>query len=170
MYYLIKNINEVDDKELKNMKLTKEQIKRAKTKETLVSYYILEILLKNYGLHLKDIYYENNKPLNDKIYVSVSHKNGYVICATDYNPIGIDIEKITCFNDSIIDNFFSINEKNYILNKCDKNRNFFKIYTIKEAISKISGIGIKQFKNYKIKFFEHDGYIISIVINYKKEI
>lgn len=124
----------------------------------------------------------NGKPYIEScpIHFNISHSEDTVLCAFSQEEIGADIEKIKPFSISILKRFFSQEEQKYTLGK-DLNgytpndcntpevlEKFYRIYTLKEAICKKSGIGIKGLKNADaLPFidcsFKENNFIISIV-------
>ncbi len=125
---------------------------------------------------------KNGKPFieNCKIKFNISHCENILACAFSENEIGVDVEKIKPISPSVLKSFFSEKEQEYVLrnipikddfHKCNNEElleRFYRIYTIKEAICKKSGIGIKGLKNadalpYLEKSFIENGFVISII-------
>lgn len=113
-------------------------------------------------------YFENNP-----FFFSISHSNNLVVCAISDYEIGIDVEMINSFNPKLINRICSPDEKQYI---SDSTENFYKVWTAKEAYSKLIGLGISMgLKNIKVDVQNSlvegkkltiksiDNYIISIV-------
>ncbi len=125
---------------------------------------------------------ENKKPYikNFDIHFSLSHSNSLAICAVSDKEIGIDAEKKSFFNPSIIERFFTQNEKDEFSKYSDTEKSdaFFRMWTIKEAYAKMTGSGLASFKDFSvsllpvvhikeapkcfIKEFDKDGYAISL--------
>ncbi len=125
---------------------------------------------------------ENKKPYikNFDIHFSLSHSDSLAICAVSDTEIGIDAEKKSFFNPSIIERFFAENEKEEFSKYSDieKSDAFFRMWTIKEAYAKMTGKGLASFKDFSvsllpvvhikeapecfIKEFDKDGYAISL--------
>ncbi|MFV0504316.1 MAG: 4'-phosphopantetheinyl transferase family protein [Lachnospirales bacterium] len=85
----------------------------------------------------------NNKPYikDSNIKYNISHSDNVWICAIDIVDIGIDIEKIREKNYlKISKRYFTLDETKYIEEK--GNRSFLKIWTIKEAYTKLLGENI----------------------------
>ncbi len=195
MEYLIYNINALTNEE--NQKcfslMTEEKqnkvsqykdIERRKCSvagEMLVKTYIGNIL-SVVPEALKILTDENGKPyIKDcDIHFNISHCEDTLACAFSDSPIGIDIEKIRPISLSIAKRFFSPKEQEYIWgyipNEVDFKycenleilERFYRIYTIKEAICKKSGIGIKGLKEanalpYLEQSFIENGFMISII-------
>lgn len=114
---------------------------------------LISKLLKEKGLSVNDLTYKNGKPIVDGYYISVSHKDNYVVACINNKEIGVDIEKIKNFNKNILKYFFNNDEIKYIKNS---NRKFFKLYTIKESILKIENKNLLQLKKINsLKCQEH---------------
>ena len=126
--------------------------------------------------------HENGKPYiqNFEIHFNVSHCENIIVYTFSNEEVGIDIEKIRPISLSVLKRFFSLKEQEYVLGhtpneedyqKCDTAEileRFYKIYTLKEAICKKSGIGIKGLKNanalpFLDQSFKEKDYIISII-------
>ncbi len=131
---------------------------------------------------LKILTNNNGKPYieNCPIHFNISHCENTLVYAFSEEEIGIDIEKIRPISLSVAKRFFSLDEQKFVfgqpLNEYNsENSNtpeilerFYRIYTLKEAICKKSGIGIKglreanalPFLDYS---FKENDFIISIV-------
>ena len=59
---------------------------------------------------------KNGKPYfkGNDIYFNISNKDNITVAVTSFNPVGIDIEKLT-FKLSVVKHFFSKNEHSFIL-------------------------------------------------------
>lgn len=71
---------------------------------------------------------------------NVSHSADIVVCAVSDKPIGVDVEKIRDIDLGIANRFFTKNEIRYVGNSI---RNFFEIWTKKEAAVKRDGAGLR---------------------------
>lgn len=86
----------------------------------------------------------NGKPVSDKCYFNISHSGKIVALAIDTVNVGLDIEQIRHIDRKFIEYVTSEDELDYI--KDDKN--FFEVWTNKEALLKAYGTGInKQMKS-----------------------
>ncbi len=97
-------------------------------------------------------YNEKNKPLADNCYVSISHSESMVVVCKSDNPIGIDIEKIDYDRDlkKIAERFYHGKELETFYESPTADI-FFKIWTMKEAYSKIDGEGVGEiFKGFDV--------------------
>ncbi|WP_250414124.1 4'-phosphopantetheinyl transferase family protein, partial [Staphylococcus aureus] len=114
--------------------------------DLLIRYIIVnKFQLKNNDL----IFYKNTfgKPFLQNIpnfHYNISHSGNWIVCAIHSQQIGIDIEKIKHFDYGIILPSFSDYEKSYFTNisKCDADRMFFYIWTLKESYVKALGQGL----------------------------
>ncbi len=117
-------------------------------------------------------YNEKKKPLADNCFVSISHSGDMVaVCTSDKN-IGIDIEKIDYGRntDKIAKRFYHGQELTEFENEPTAEC-FFKIWTMKEAYSKITGEGVGEvakgfdvfaLKNYTFTTEYIQDYILSV--------
>ena len=125
---------------------------------------------------------KNGKPYieNCPIHFNISHCENTLVYAFSDEEIGIDIEKIRAISLSVAKRFFSEEEQKYIFGFIPTKEDiksfddiityekFYRIYTLKEAICKKSGIGIKGLKTAEaLPFIDHsfkeNKFIISIV-------
>ncbi|WP_158077293.1 4'-phosphopantetheinyl transferase family protein [Caenibacillus caldisaponilyticus] len=121
------------------------------------------------------------------IYFNLSHSNGIVTCAISSNlHIGIDVENIKQDYLDIMEQIYLPKEIEFVnngMNKNDKLRRFYLIWTLKESLTKALGLGLslslKSFKvpldfnggkymNFVFKTFIVNDYIISVAVLYKK--
>ncbi len=125
---------------------------------------------------------ENGKPFmkDCEIHFNISHCENILAYAFSDEEIGIDIERIRPIPLNILKRFFSEEEQEYVLGhtptqedfqKCENKEileRFYRIFTLKEAICKKSGIGIKGIRDaYTLPFLDHsfkeNDFIISII-------
>ena len=97
-------------------------------------------------------YDENNKPLADNCFVSISHSKDIIaVCKSD-KPVGIDVEFMSTDRDysKIANRFYKGKELEYY-NSSPTSETFYEIWTKKEAFSKISGQGtIEIFEGFDV--------------------
>lgn len=125
---------------------------------------------------------KNGKPYieNCKIHFNISHCENMLVLAFSDEEIGIDVERIRPISLNILKRFYSEKEQEYVLGhrptKDDFQKSeseeilerFYRVFTLKEAICKKSGIGIKGLKDadalphLDCSFKEKD-FIISII-------
>ncbi|MDO4745548.1 MAG: 4'-phosphopantetheinyl transferase superfamily protein [Bacillota bacterium] len=102
--------------------------------------------LKEYGIENPEVQRtDKGKPYSTTgdVHLSVSHTKELFLCIIDEAPVGIDVEVRRATNfDKISHRYFTAEEKAYI----DENgeAGFFKIWTRKEAYSKLTGRGLEE--------------------------
>ncbi len=80
---------------------------------------------------------------------SISHSGTYVVLATADKPIGVDVQEMEMRSDpdNIADRFFSKEENEYLKKIADtdeRNREFFRLWSAKEAFIKMTGTGLRR--------------------------
>ncbi len=88
---------------------------------------------------------EHGKPFiaeYPEIKFNISHCKGLVVCGFSDNDIGVDAELIRDFSPRVMERIFSAEEKEFVMSSEDKNRDFFRIWTLKEAYGKYLGTGL----------------------------
>lgn len=107
--------------------------------EQNINYSSITFNKNNYGKpYIKDI----------NLFFNISHSKDYVCCAISNNEIGIDIEKLRPTNDSIINQFATNKEKEYINEKQKYyTKRSFEIFTLKESYLKCLGVNLNNIKN-----------------------
>ena len=142
----------------------------------LKSWMMLAESLQNKGFGLEDwCYNEYGKPFwPNGPYFSISHYKHGIAVAIDEHPIGIDIEAIRHADDDLLARTMNKFEQSKIKNqksKIESDREFTRLWTLKEAIVKAQGVGIQSFEQLQtvidnresnIETFEKEKYIYSI--------
>lgn len=119
-------------------------------------------------------------PLNKSLNISISHCNDYAVAVVSPFEVGIDLEEIMLRPDSFIKTWLSLKEQETLA--ALSNKEFFtnKCWTMKEAYSKLLGVGGRiSFKNfcsitkpreigYSTNSYEFDSYVLSLVWNNKR--
>ena len=123
-------------------------------------------------LWLPDLSYdENGKPYFKEFpdtHFNISHCKYGVVCGISDKPIGVDIQDIRPFNLRVAKRVCNTSELEFLINTENKEYEFIKLWTKKEAALKKSGIGISgNIKNaitseISIKTYCYDNYIISV--------
>ena len=138
---------------------------------------IMSSILKNKYIKGNIYYNEHGKPLSDAIFFNVSHSDDFVLLARSEAEIGIDIEHIAKDVDSDLINHVCSQEEVDYINQNDKNKAFYTLWTKKEAILKLEGIGLtNKLKDilvnnkYYLKSKYISDYVYSIALNCKEEI
>lgn len=93
-------------------------------------------------------YEPNGKPVARNCYVSISHSGDLVaVCRNDNVPVGIDVEKMTERDFNKIAKRFFFGKEADEFNANPTAETFYKIWTCKEAYSKIDGKGTLEIFN-----------------------
>ena len=195
MKYFIYNVENLTDEEYKKWfslmeKEKQERVKRYKDATRRKCSVAGEKLVKEYIGKALDIAPENLRILADKngkpyipdspVRFNISHCENMLVYAFSDEEIGIDIERIRPISLSVAKRFFSEDEQKYIFGFIPTKEDiktfddiityekFYRIFTLKEAICKKSGVGIKGLKEadalaYFNNSFSKDDFIISII-------
>ena len=142
-------------------------------KRSLAAEILLKQLLKEeYGINNPVVcHYDNGKPYVEceKICVSIAHSENMVVCAADFEDIGIDVEKIRPINKKLVSRVCQKGEEKYVLEDNDDFLyRFFEVWTAKEAYFKKLGTGITNLKSVNIlslprQIFQINGYLVQII-------
>lgn len=81
---------------------------------------------------------------DESIHFNISHSGEMVLCSIFVKPIGVDVERVKENNLNIVEKYFTQIEKDYIYNRCVKDRleAFYEIWTLKESYVKAIGKGL----------------------------
>lgn len=132
----------------------REQVSRFKhegaRKQCAAAYLLLKRALKEeYGIDESPLfeYDEGGKPtLKDHpdIHFNISHCGKAVACVVADRPVGIDVEETNRYKDSIAR--YAMNDKEYdeINNSANPDETFTKLWTMKEALLKYTGEGLRR--------------------------
>ena len=144
----------------------------------VLAYQLLkEGLQKEYGLTGNPIfeYNEHGKPSivgHPEIYFNLSHCKEAVACAISDKPVGVDVESHREFSESLINYTMNDEEKAEIRKSHNVAAAFIRLWTMKEATSKLIGIGITHdvkslidTKKYKYTTVERQRYTYTICEN-----
>ncbi len=115
-------------------------------KRCVLAFRLLEYALQNeYGITSvpEFVYNEYGKPyLPDlPIYFNLSHCKYAVACVVSDYEVGIDVESITPYNDSVARRICNDEEYQRLTNSGNKDIEFTRLWTEKEAIAKFCGQG-----------------------------
>lgn len=119
-------------------------------------------------------YTEYGKPylLNySDVHFNISHSGEYVVCCVSDKPVGVDIQKISEYNSDVAKRVCTEKELVQIENSLDKASEFTKLWTQKEAVLKMHGIGIASgdvktcLDNHNVKSERIEDYWISVCTN-----
>jgi len=118
---------------------------------TCVAAYLLlcEGLQQEYGISEKPVfeYGEHGKPFivgYPDIHFNLSHCREAAICIISDKPVGIDIESIRPFKQTLVDYTMNDDEVYQIEQAERHDLEFIKLWTQKEAVLKLSGDGISR--------------------------
>jgi 4'-phosphopantetheinyl transferase len=93
---------------------------------------------------------ENEKPYFPEmpdLFFNLSHAGNYAACIVSDKPCGIDIEGNRKIMTSVAKRFFTQKEYGWVNEASDtgeQSERFFKLWTLKEAYSKMTGLGIAK--------------------------
>ena len=103
-------------------------------------------LKKLYGITEIELgYEEHGKPFlinYPDVHFNISHCKGLAVCGFSGKNIGVDAELIREFRPNVMKRVFSSYEQEEILSSQKQNEDFFRIWTLKEALGKYFGTGI----------------------------
>lgn len=129
-------------------------------KKGLKDIYNIDIDIEELERNIKKS--RQGKPYLDKynfIKFNISHTKSLVLCAFSDADIGIDVEKISDFRESIIKKVLSSREEDilesYVDDKLNYNRVFYKFWTLKESYLKYRGSGLVK-DLFNIEFYNDD--------------
>ena len=132
----------------------KEKIMRCKQentrKQSLGAGLLLRHILECHGLSEREIHFGlHGKPEIKGICFNLSHSSNMVVCAVSDKPVGCDVEKVREAPYKVADRFLNKNEKNYLeqYSGDEKNREFYRLWTMKESYVKMTGEGLSVAPN-----------------------
>lgn len=146
------------------------KLKKKRDKENCVaSYLLLKKALQNFGIENFEIVIgENGKPFlkdNGNIFFNISHTASGVAVVSDEKPVGIDIQDILEAKNAVIERCFSEREKEIIFSSPSPEKDFTRLWTLKESAVKCSAETVASLKNYcfeeREKVFEKYGKIFT---------
>ena len=117
-------------------------------KTCAMAYLLLcEGLRKEYGITQRPVfgYGEHGKPFiigHPDIHFNVSHCREGVICVVSDRPVGVDIESIREYRESLVRYTMNDREVQQIERAEHPDVEFIRLWTMKEAVLKLSGKGI----------------------------
>jgi len=92
------------------------------------------------------------KPESDGVFFNLSHSGNFSACAVSDEPIGLDIQKQVCYNDSLVKRFFTKQEYMFLRDSKDKDHDFTSLWCLKESYLKAIGTGLtKPLNSFSIK-------------------
>ena len=116
-------------------------------KRSVLAFVLLQHALREeYGITEvpEFVYNEFGKPSfsNLPIHFSLSHCNDAVACAVSNHNIGIDVDTIVPYNPDVARRVCTAEELQMLEQNENKDVEFIKLWTVKEAISKYEGMGL----------------------------
>ena len=116
-------------------------------KRSVLAFVLLQRALREeYGITEipEFVYNEFGKPSlpNLPIHFSLSHCKDAVTCAVSDHNIGIDVESIVPYNPDVARRVCTADELKMLEQSSNKDVEFIKLWTVKEAISKYEGMGL----------------------------
>jgi len=117
-------------------------------KTSALAYMLLcEGLRKEYGISEKPLfkYGKHGKPSivgHDDIHFNISHCCNAVVCAINSHPIGVDVESLSSFDISLVSYTMNTHEQERIICSPRPDIEFIRLWTMKEAVLKLSGKGL----------------------------
>ena len=152
----------------------REQVLRFKyelgRKTCAMAYMLLRRALREkYGIEEAPVfeYGEHGKPSiigHPDIHFNFSHCREAVACAISEQPIGVDVESVREYKDSLVRYTMNDQEVQQILQAERPDMEFTRLWTMKEAKLKLSGHGISDDMKHVLDGSEH----FQTVINEKK--
>jgi 4'-phosphopantetheinyl transferase len=116
----------------------------------VLAYQLLKRGLKEvYGIVENPVftYNEHGKPSivgHPEIFFNLSHCKEAVICAISNQPIGVDVESVRSFNESLVRYTMNDDEIREIESAENRAVAFIRLWTMKEAALKLAGTGISN--------------------------
>ena len=139
-------------------------------RKTCAAAYLLlcEGLQKEYGITEKPLfsYGPHGKPaLRDypDIHFNLSHCRDAVVCVISNRPVGIDVESVSHYKESVARYTMSQQEMHQILHADRPDVMFTRLWTMKEAVLKLSGEGLRD--NLKEVLADADNLNIQTVVS-----
>lgn len=184
MYLVRDDIAELDEQQTNKLILALPDWRReaalkykhlAGRRESATAYLLLlEALKQQYGVNQPPHYVigTHGKPSlleYPHIHFNTSHCHTAVICAVCDTPIGVDIERRRCIKDSLINHTMNEEEKERIKKSNDREMEFLRLWTAKEAVVKLSGEGIRDNIRDILTLAMSDGITIRTYVNTHKD-
>ena len=82
------------------------------------------------------------------MFFNISHTHGGVVAVADKSPVGIDIQDILPVRNGVLERCFSEKEIQIVRNSNSPQKEFARLWTLKESAVKFSGETIASLKNY----------------------
>ena len=108
---------------------------------------LLQKVLALYHMQDSQVYTgEHGKPMIEGLEFSLSHSGNLVVCAVSNKPVGCDVERLREAPRGVAKRCFSEGEQAYLsqFSEVEYDREFFKLWTMKESYVKMTGEGMAQ--------------------------
>lgn len=115
---------------------------------SVAAYQLLQRLLRqHYGISEPPVFTFNThgKPaLRDHpdIFFNLSHCREAAACVVGNAPVGIDVESVRDFDDALLAQTMSDDERRHILSSPNPRQTFTRLWTMKESLLKLTGEGL----------------------------
>lgn len=119
-------------------------------RECVLAYLLLKRALKEvYGIegNPEMVEQEGGKPMlknHPEIHFNLSHCKSAVACVVGDEPVGVDIERVRKYDESLARYTMNEQELQEIEASTDKSHAFIRLWTRKEAVLKLTGEGIRS--------------------------
>ena len=143
----------------------------------VLAYQLLkEVLQKEYGISENPVfeYNEHGKPLiigHPEIFFNLSHCKEAAICVVSDQPVGVDVESIREYKDSLAEYTMNEDELHQIKNSTHPAATFIRLWTMKEATTKLIGTGISNdmktvidYQRFHFETVECERYIYTVCV------
>ena len=114
---------------------------------------------------------ENGKPYAEEGCFSISHSGDLVVCALSECAVGVDVEQIRAVPEKVAQRYFSEGERHLLQRSRGRKNVFWRIWTGKEALCKLSGEGLAGIgtcdsalppEGVRLTTDFNDGYVITV--------
>ncbi|MDE6313171.1 MAG: 4'-phosphopantetheinyl transferase superfamily protein [Lachnospiraceae bacterium] len=97
---------------------------------------------------------QQGEEYSSEIQFNLSHSGSYVVCIVGDSPMGIDLEKLRPYNEKVAKKILHQREWAVLETSRQKERDFIRFWTLKEAYGKYTGKGLGE--DMKSIFFAWD--------------
>lgn len=115
-------------------------------KQSLGAGLLLRYVLKEHSLSDSQVRFGlNGKPEIEGVCFNLSHSKNMVICAVGDKKVGCDIEQISKAPEKVANRFFTETEREHLSRYLgeEKNKEFYRLWTMKESYMKMTGEGMR---------------------------
>lgn len=122
---------------------------KGRAQSTQVFLLLQQLMVEEYGISSipEFTYNEHGKPYFSSlkhIHFNMSHCSNAVICAVDRNPVGVDIEQVGRFSESLARHVLNDEEYLAVVKSSSPDVAFIRFWTQKESLVKLTGAGIRD--------------------------